>query len=136
MIVEYSGETEAEVRAKVEALETLRARKRIGYAAHIAYDPGEQQSIWKLRKAGLGLLLGTKGDRKPIAFVEDTAVEPAKLGPFIARFREILDAPRRAGGVLRPLLGRVPPHPAADQPEGRGRDPEDAAPSPRRSRPS
>ena len=91
MMVEYSGETEAEVRAKVEALEALRARKRIGYAAHIAYEPAEQQSIWKLRKAGLGLLLGTKGDRKPIAFVEDTAVEPAKLGPFIARFREILE---------------------------------------------
>ena len=136
MIVEYSGETEAEVRAKVEALETLRARKRIGYAAHIAYDPGEQQSIWKLRKAGLGLLLGTKGDRKPIAFVEDTAVEPAKLGPFIARFREILERHGARRGVLRPLLGRVPPHPAADQPEGRGRDPEDAASSPRRSRPS
>ncbi len=91
MIVEYSGETEAEVRSKVEALEDLRARKRIGYAAHIAYDPAEQQSIWKLRKAGLGLLLGTKGDRKPIAFVEDTAVEPAKLGPFIERFRAVLD---------------------------------------------
>ena len=74
----------------------MRARKRIGYAAHLAFDPAEQQSIWKLRKAGLGLLLGTKGDRKPIAFVEDTAVEPAKLGPFIARFREILHAPRRA----------------------------------------
>ena len=44
--------------------------------------------------------------------------------------------PRRRGRLLRPLLGRVPPHPAADQPEGRGRDPEDAAPSPRRSPPS
>jgi FAD/FMN-containing dehydrogenase/Fe-S oxidoreductase len=90
MIVEYSGETEAEVRAKIEALESLRARKRIGYAAHLVYDPAEQQSIWKLRKAGLGLLLGTKGDKKPIAFVEDTAVDPANLGPFIARFRAIL----------------------------------------------
>jgi FAD/FMN-containing dehydrogenase/Fe-S oxidoreductase len=90
MIVEYAGETEAEVRAKVEALERLRARKRIGYAAHQAFDPAEQQSIWKLRKAGLGLLLGLKGDKKPIAFVEDTAVDPAKLPAFIARFREIL----------------------------------------------
>ena len=114
MIVEYSGETEAEVRAKVEALEALRARKRIGYAAHIAYDPAEQQSIWKLRKAGLGLLLGTKGDRKPIAFVEDTAVDPAKLGPFIARFREILGRHGAAAGYyghcsvgclhIRPLI--------------------------------
>jgi len=91
MIVEYSGDSEAEVRAKIEALESLRARKRIGYAAYIAYDAVEQQSIWKLRKAGLGLLLGTKGDRKPIAFVEDTAVDPARLGPFIDRFRGVLD---------------------------------------------
>jgi FAD/FMN-containing dehydrogenase/Fe-S oxidoreductase len=90
MIVEYAGETEAEVRAKVETLERLRARKRMGYAAHQAFDPAEQQSIWKLRKAGLGLLLGLKGDKKPIAFVEDTAVDPAKLPAFIARFREIL----------------------------------------------
>ncbi len=90
MIVEYAGETAAEVRAKVEALEALRGRRRIGYAAHLAFEPAEQQSIWKLRKAGLGLLLGLKGDRKPIAFVEDTAVEPAKLPAFIARFREIL----------------------------------------------
>ncbi|MBI2211889.1 MAG: 4Fe-4S dicluster domain-containing protein, partial [Deltaproteobacteria bacterium] len=43
-----------------------------------------------MRKAGLGLLLGIKGDKKPIAFVEDTAVEPAKLPEFIKRFKEIL----------------------------------------------
>jgi FAD/FMN-containing dehydrogenase/Fe-S oxidoreductase len=90
MIVEYAGDTEAEVRAKVEALEALRARKRIGYAAHLAFDPAAQQSIWKLRKAGLGLLMSVKGDRKPIAFVEDTAVDPARLPAFIARFREVL----------------------------------------------
>ncbi len=50
---------------------------------------GEQQSIWKLRKAGLGLLLGMKGDKKPIAFVEDTCVEPRHLAEFVPRFREI-----------------------------------------------
>ncbi|MGH7265371.1 MAG: FAD-binding and (Fe-S)-binding domain-containing protein [Candidatus Rokuibacteriota bacterium] len=90
MIVEYAGDTEAEVRAKVEAFEALRARKRIGYAAHLAFDPAAQQSIWKLRKAGLGLLMSVKGDRKPIAFVEDTAVDAARLPAFIARFREVL----------------------------------------------
>ncbi|MCL6640652.1 MAG: FAD-binding oxidoreductase, partial [Candidatus Rokubacteria bacterium] len=89
LIVEYAGESEAEVRAKIEALEARRARERFGYAAHLAFDPAEQQSIWKLRKAGLGLLLGMKGDGKPIAFVEDTAVEPRHLPKFIPRFREI-----------------------------------------------
>jgi FAD/FMN-containing dehydrogenase/Fe-S oxidoreductase len=90
MIVEYAGETEREVRAKVDALEARRAREGWGYAAHLAYDPAAQQSIWKLRKAGLGLLLGLKGDKKPIAFVEDTAVDPKRVHEFVPRFREIL----------------------------------------------
>jgi FAD/FMN-containing dehydrogenase/Fe-S oxidoreductase len=88
--VEYAGESDAEVRSKVEALAALRARRRFGYAAHIAYDPDEQRSIWKLRKAGLGLLMGIKGDAKPVAFVEDTAVDPKYLPVFIPRFREIM----------------------------------------------
>ena len=89
MIVEYAGETDAEVRAKIEALDACRQRGRFGYAAHVARDTAEQQSIWKLRKAGLGLLLGMKGNKKPIAFVEDTAVEPRHLAEFVSSFREI-----------------------------------------------
>src|SRR6266478_10156937 len=90
LIVEYAGESDGEVKAKVEALEGRRARDRFGYASHVAYDPGEQQSIWKLRKAGLGLLLGMKGEAKPIAFVEDTAVDPRHLPEFVPRFRAIM----------------------------------------------
>jgi FAD/FMN-containing dehydrogenase/Fe-S oxidoreductase len=89
MIVEYTGENEAETRAKIQALEGRRARDGFGYAAHVAYDAGEQRTIWNLRKAGLGLLLGMKGDKKPIAFVEDTCVEPRHLAQFVPRFKEI-----------------------------------------------
>ena len=90
LIVEYAGDTPAEVRSKVEALEARRAAAGFGYAAHIALDAAEQQSIWKLRKAGLGLLLGTKGEAKPIAFIEDTAVDPKHLPVFVPRFKEIM----------------------------------------------
>jgi FAD/FMN-containing dehydrogenase/Fe-S oxidoreductase len=90
LMVEYAGETEAEVRDQVEKLEELRKREKIGYTATLAFKPEEVKAIWGVRKAGLGLLLGTKGDKKPIAFVEDTAVEPAKLPEFIRRFREVV----------------------------------------------
>lgn len=90
LIVEYAGDTEAEVRAKIEALEALRARERFGYAAHVALEPAEQQSIWRLRKAGLGLLFGMKGAGKPIAFVEDTGVPADRMPAFVARFRQVL----------------------------------------------
>ncbi len=90
LMVEYAGETEEEVKEQVYKLEEVRKREKIGYAATLAFKPDEVKAIWGVRKAGLGLLLGTKGDKKPIAFVEDTAVEPAKLPEFIKRFREII----------------------------------------------
>src|SRR5262247_269226 len=83
LMVEYSGETENEVKERVYHLEEVRKRDKIGYAATLAFKPEEVRAIWGVRKAGLGLLLGTTGDKKPIAFVEDAAVEPAKLPAFI-----------------------------------------------------
>src|SRR5215468_10276106 len=90
LIVEYAGESDGEVKSKVEALEARRSRGRFGYASHLATDAGQQQSIWKLRKAGLGLVLGTRGESKPIAFVEDTVVDPKHLPEFVPRFTEIM----------------------------------------------
>jgi len=90
LMVEFAGETEDEVKEQVHKLEELRKREKIGYAATLAFKPEEVKAIWGVRKAGLGLLLGTKGDKKPIAFVEDAAVAPAKLPEFIRRFREVV----------------------------------------------
>jgi Fe-S oxidoreductase len=71
-------------------MEAALKREKSGYAYVRSFDAAQQQSIWKVRKAGLGLLLGMKGERKPIAFVEDCAVEPAKLPEFFVRFRDII----------------------------------------------
>jgi FAD/FMN-containing dehydrogenase/Fe-S oxidoreductase len=114
LMVEFAGETEEQVKAQVYKLEELRKREKIGYAATLAFKPEEVKAIWGLRKAGLGLLLGTKGDKKPIAFVEDAAVEPAKLPEFIKRFREIISSHDAVAGYyghcsvgcmhIRPLI--------------------------------
>ncbi len=90
LMVEYAGETEDEVKDQIYKLEEVRKRAKIGYAATLAFRPEEVKAIWGVRKAGLGLLLGIKGDKKPIAFVEDTAVAPEKLPEFIRRFREVV----------------------------------------------
>ena len=65
LMVEYDGDTAEEVRDKVDKLEVLRQREHMGYAASLAYEPREVQQIWGVRKAGLGLLLGVKGEKKP-----------------------------------------------------------------------
>ncbi len=43
------------------------------------------------KKKGVGLLGNTKGRRKPIPFVEDTAVPPENLAAYIREFRDLLE---------------------------------------------
>ncbi|MBI2879534.1 MAG: FAD-binding protein [Candidatus Rokubacteria bacterium] len=91
LLVEYAGEGEAEARAQAEALEARTRAGGIGYATVVALAPETQQNIWKVRKAGQGLLIGMKGERKPIAFVEDTAVAPEQLPEFVRRFKATVE---------------------------------------------
>ncbi|MBI3913083.1 MAG: anaerobic glycerol-3-phosphate dehydrogenase subunit C [Chloroflexi bacterium] len=92
LIVEFFGDSEAECKDKLVKLEETMARAHTGYAFTRALDAKSQQNILAVRKSGLGLLLGMKGDRKPIAFVEDSAVAPEKLAEYIRRFDEIVRA--------------------------------------------
>ncbi|WP_049922520.1 FAD-binding and (Fe-S)-binding domain-containing protein [Halopiger djelfimassiliensis] len=57
-----------------------------------AYEEEERTKLWKLRKSGLPILLSRTTDEKHISFIEDTAIPPAKLPEFVARFEEILEA--------------------------------------------
>ena len=76
--------------------EEARARlDRLDWGAYhtiVAETAAEQEALTKVRKAGLGLLMAaSEGARRPLAFVEDTAVAPERLGDYVATFREILD---------------------------------------------
>src|SRR5436190_452689 len=90
LVVEFYGESEAHLRSKLDELEAALKRNKAGYGYVREFDQAEQTKIWKVRKAGLGLLLGMKGDRKPIAFIEDCAVEPSRFPEFFVRFRDVI----------------------------------------------
>ncbi|MEK7853394.1 MAG: FAD-linked oxidase C-terminal domain-containing protein, partial [candidate division NC10 bacterium] len=90
LLVEFYGLSSEELRGKIEALEARLRRTGLGGAIVRATEAEAQQNIWRVRKAGLGLLLGMKGDKKPIAFVEDTAVPPERLAEYVRRFDAIV----------------------------------------------
>ena len=90
LLVEYYGSSREELTAKLDRLETHLKRLGIGIAFTRAVTPEEQQKIWKVRKSGLGLLLGMPGDKKPIAGIEDTAVPPERLAEYIRRLDGIV----------------------------------------------
>ncbi|MSP14742.1 MAG: anaerobic glycerol-3-phosphate dehydrogenase subunit C [Chloroflexi bacterium] len=90
--VEFFGESDAEVKSKLEGLQQGLQRAQCGYAIVLAYNPAMQADILTVRKAGVGLLLGIRTDRKPIAFIEDTAVPPQHLARYIQRLDEIVQS--------------------------------------------
>ncbi len=90
LVVEVTGESEAEVDAKLGACEDRMKQSGLGYAVRRVVAPQEQAKVWAVRKAGLGLMMNTPGDAKPLPFVEDTAVAPEALPEYVRRFDEIV----------------------------------------------
>ena len=90
LVVEFTGDTEAEAADRAQKLKDDLARRRLGFDCVTILDRAGQANVWAIRKAGLGLLMSVRGDAKPIPFVEDTAVSPERLGQFVRRFDEIV----------------------------------------------
>ena len=87
LVVEFYGESEDELTARMNA---LKADIGLAYACVNILDRAGQAAVWNVRKGGLGLLMSTRGDAKPIPFVEDPAVDPSVMGEFVRRFDEIV----------------------------------------------
>jgi FAD/FMN-containing dehydrogenase/Fe-S oxidoreductase len=94
-LVEYSADEESAVRARVDALAlAIGQRRGTSDAPHdykVTWKASERESLWNLRKKGVGLLGNTPGQRKPVPFVEDTVVPPENLQAFVREFRAVLD---------------------------------------------
>ncbi|MFC5720418.1 FAD-binding and (Fe-S)-binding domain-containing protein [Streptomyces gamaensis] len=92
LFVGFTGDDEEELRSRADALSRLWARNGHGYRTLRADTPGKQAALLKVRKAGLGLLMAAgEGTRRPLAFVEDTAVDPVHLAAYTRRFRRVLE---------------------------------------------
>src|SRR5438105_14669570 len=81
-------------------------------------EPAEQANLWQIREAGVGLLLGMKTARKPVAFVEDTAVSPDRVAEYVRRFRAIVERHgTRASFYGHASAGPVQTRPILDLPD-------------------
>ena len=92
-LVEFVGEDRSVVQERVRQLtQTVEFdRQRDRWGCTVAGDDHSVERIWEMRKRAVGLLGNMQGERRPIPFVEDTAVPPEKLADFIAEFRAVLD---------------------------------------------
>ena len=92
LAVEFYGETQAELESQLDKLEKTLKSTGFGYAFVRCLTAEEKSRVWETRKAGLGLLMGMKGDAKPVGFVEDAAVPIENLPEYVRRFDKIVTA--------------------------------------------
>lgn len=93
-LIEFVGQSEAAVEEALGRLTTAldaagSVGGRRGYT--VARSEKDVQRIWEMRKRSVGLLGNLRGEKRPIPFVEDTAVPPENLADYIADFRAALD---------------------------------------------
>ncbi|NPT32890.1 D-2-hydroxyglutarate dehydrogenase YdiJ, partial [Vreelandella venusta] len=86
------------VRAFTDHLSQDPTVERLGYT--LAEGRPQIQKVYAMRKRSVGLLGNVQGEKRPLAFVEDTAVPPEHLADFISEFRAALDARKLSYGMF------------------------------------
>ena len=84
LVVEFYGDGEAELTAKLDRLERHLARHGLGNHFARATTAQAQANVWGVRKVGLGLLMSIRGDYKPIPVIEDFSVPVETLPNYVA----------------------------------------------------
>jgi FAD/FMN-containing dehydrogenase/Fe-S oxidoreductase len=105
-LVEFVGHSPEDVETPLRRItEALAAESRVNGRRGFTVARGHHdvERIWTMRKKSVGLLGNMQGDKRPIPFVEDTAVPPENLAEYIAEFRAALD--RR--GLVYGMFGHV-----------------------------
>jgi FAD/FMN-containing dehydrogenase/Fe-S oxidoreductase len=91
LIIEFARETREEITGI--AVEMEKRMRKTGYGYHFPVIFGDDiQKVWNLRKAGLGVLAGMKGDAKSVTLIEDTSVNVQVLPEYIDEVQALLDS--------------------------------------------
>jgi len=92
LFVSFTGDDDKALVADLDRLGALWRKHEHGYHTLRAVTAAQQSALLKVRRSSLGLLMAASvGTRRPLAFVEDTAVPPEHLATYTERFRAVLD---------------------------------------------
>lgn len=91
LIVEFYGDTVDEVMAKPLPMIARLKEMNLGYAYPVFGEGTSYNDVWTIRKKGLGLMLGMKTKRKPLAFIEDAGIPLESLPEYIEEVRAVCE---------------------------------------------
>ncbi|MCO6179641.1 FAD-binding and (Fe-S)-binding domain-containing protein [Ciceribacter sp. RN22] len=122
--VEVQADDDTELERAIERLGAIFEKRPSSVLdERVVRDPHVISQLWSLREKCVGLLGRMDKSRQGTPFVEDAAVPPQNLGPFVKGFRDMLDSHGLAYGMFGHAdVGCVHVRPALDM-----RRPDDAA---------
>ncbi|MBK8388571.1 MAG: FAD-binding protein [Saprospiraceae bacterium] len=89
LTVEFYGESLEEITTKAKQLTDYLENYPTAYHCPVFYDKASINDALNLRKDGLGILMGKVADKKPQAFVEDSAIPLEHLAEYIETVEQI-----------------------------------------------
>ncbi len=89
LAVEFFGDSDFKISDKFKKLTVDLQKQRLGYAYPVISSI-DAKKVWAIRKAGLGLLMGVKNTKKPVAVIEDAAVAPSDLAAYVEAIGKIM----------------------------------------------
>ncbi len=99
LLTEFYGTEERELSAQLDSLERhLQSR---GWRSTVVklLDPARQKDVWDVRKAGLNILMGRRGDYKPVPGIEDVSVPQEKLADYLQEILEVCGEQEDVPGI-------------------------------------
>ena len=82
LVVEFFGDVKDRL--------AMMAERKFGSRTLLLKNGIEANLVWSLRKAGLSLLTGRKGDAKPVTCIEDAAVLPKHLPAYVDALQSLM----------------------------------------------
>ena len=89
LMVEFIDDNLNEVKHKIKDLESLILSQNKNNVFSFYENLKDQNEIFEMRKAGLNILMSLKGDKKPVAFIEDCAISLDHLADYTTRLNEV-----------------------------------------------
>ncbi|MFZ1756953.1 MAG: FAD-linked oxidase C-terminal domain-containing protein [Caldilineaceae bacterium] len=99
LLTEYYGNSPDEVEKKLAHLEDHLRRRGVTGVIRRYVQPQAQADVWSVRKAGLNILMGKRGEYKPITGIEDVSVPPEVLAAYVERILAFAKTQTASKGV-------------------------------------
>ncbi|MEP7268093.1 MAG: FAD-linked oxidase C-terminal domain-containing protein [Saprospiraceae bacterium] len=89
LIVEFYADTYEDAMQRPKDMIAVLKELGFGYSFPLYPTGKDYEDVWALRRKGLGLMMGIKGDKKALSFIEDSAIPIEYLPEYIDQVLKI-----------------------------------------------